>query len=94
MAKRMRADVLCQACTPHRRLNGLIDNAGINMMTTGDSRARVNGEITGGEDILPTPFLGSMGVFPRQSVGKVHVAMPLSQVPLVQRLDPGQMVLE
>ena len=72
MAKGMGADLLRQPCTAHRHLDGFVDDARVNMMATREARARVNGEIPGRKDILPAPFLGGSGVFPRQRMRKVH----------------------
>ena len=63
-------------------------------MATGDTGTRVYGDVPGGEDILPTPFFGSIRILPSQSMGQVDLAMPLRQVLLMQRLDPDQVVLE
>jgi hypothetical protein len=71
-----------------------IDDAGVDMMAPGDTGTRVYGEVPGGEDILPAPFLSGMRSLPRQRMGQVDLAIPLSQVLLMQRLDPGQVVLE
>jgi hypothetical protein len=92
--KGMGADVLRQTGTANRHLNGLVDDAGVDIMATGEARTRVNGEIPGRKDILTAPLLDGMGVFPSQSMREVCLAMPLSQVRLMQRLDPGQVVLE
>jgi hypothetical protein len=94
MAKGVSADLLGQAGTADGRLDGFVDDAGINMMATGDARTRVYGEIPGGQDILPAPFLGGIRILPSQSMGQVDLALTLSQVLLMQRLDPGQVVLE
>jgi hypothetical protein len=64
MTKGMCADLLRQTGTANRHFDGLVDDAGVNMMATGDARTRVNGEIPGRKDILPAPFLGGIGVFP------------------------------
>lgn len=64
------------------------------MMAASDDRAGVNREIPGRKDILPAPFLGGVGIFPRQGIGEVDRAVPPSQILLMQRLDPSQMVLE
>jgi hypothetical protein len=63
-------------------------------MATGDTGTRVYGDVPGREDILPALFLGGLGVFASQRMGEAGLAMPLSQVLLMQRLDPGQVVLE
>src|SRR5919106_6027734 len=94
MPKGMGADLLRQTGTADGHLDGLVDDTGVNVMATGDTRTRVDGNVPGGEDILPTPFLGGIRILPSQSMGQVDLAMPLSQVLLMQRLDPGQVVLE
>lgn len=90
----MGTDLLRQSGTTNRHLNRLVDDARVHMMTTGDIRTRVNREIPGGKDILPAPLLGELGVFMRQCVWEVYRATPLRQVPLMQRFDSGQVVLE
>src|SRR5918992_1235085 len=94
MPKSMGADVLRQTGTADGHLDGFVDDAGINVMATGDTRTRVDGNVPGGGDILPTPFLGGIRILPSQSMGQVDLAMPLRQVLLMQRLDPDQVVLE
>src|SRR5205823_11777476 len=94
MPKGIGADVLCQTGTANRHLDGFVDNAGVNMMATGDTGTRVDGNVPGGEDILPAPFLGGIRILPSQRMGQVDLAMPLRQILLMQRLDPGQVVLE
>jgi hypothetical protein len=81
MTKGMGADVLRQTGTANRHLEGLVDDAGVNMMAAGEARPRVNGEIPGRKDILPAPFLGGIGVFPSQSIREVHLPMPLEPGP-------------
>ena len=77
MTKGMGADMLRQAGPVDRHLDGLIDDAGVNMMAPGDARPRVNGEIPGGEDILSAPCLAGMWRLPSQRMGQVHLAIPL-----------------
>jgi hypothetical protein len=93
MTEGVRADLLGQPGAANRRLDGLVDNAGINVVATGDAGTRVNREIAGREDVLPAPLRGGR-VFPSQRMGEIHLAMPLSQVLLIERLDSSQMVLE
>lgn len=94
MAKGMCADVLREPGTANGHFDGFVDDAGINVMAAGHTRTRAYGQIPGGEHILPAPFLGGGGILPSQSMRQVHLAMPLSQILLMQRLDPGQVVLE
>ena len=90
----MCADLLREPGTANGHFNGFVDDAGINVMAAGHNRTRVYGQIPGGEHILPAPFLGGGRILPSQSMRQVHLAMPLSQILLMQRLDPGQVVLE
>ncbi len=94
MAKGVGTDGLRQPGTADGHLDGFVDDAGVNVMATGDTGTRVYGDVPGGEDILPTPFLGGMRSLPSQRMGQVDLAMPLSRILLMQRLDPGQVVLE
>jgi hypothetical protein len=75
-------------------LDGFVDDTGVHVMATGDASTRVYREMSGRKDILPAPFLGRMRILPRQGMGQVHRAMPWRQILLVQRPDPGQVVLE
>ena len=75
VAKGMGADVLRQTGPADRYLDGFVDDAGINMMTACDTRTRVYGEAPGGEDILPAPLLGGMGILPLQCMGQVDLAI-------------------
>jgi hypothetical protein len=88
------ADVLRQTGTANRHLGGVVDDAGGTIMATGHTRARVNGAMPGRKDLRPPPCLGGIGVFPGQRMGEVRLAMPLSRILLMQRPDPGQVVLE
>ena len=58
MTKRMGADLLRQPRAAHRRLDGLVDDAGVKMMTTREAGARINGERPGRKNVLPAPVLG------------------------------------
>jgi phytoene/squalene synthetase len=78
VAKCMGADVLRQTGTADRYLDGLVDDAGINMVTACDTGTRVYGEVPGGEDILPGPLLGGMGILPIQRMGQVDLTVPMS----------------
>jgi len=78
VAKVMGADVLRQSGPADRYLDGFVDDAGINMMTSCATRTRGDGEVPGGEDILPAPLLGGVGILPLQCVGQVDLAMALS----------------
>ena len=55
MAKGVGAEGVRQTGMVDRHLDGLVEEAGVNMMATGDARTRVNGEIPGRKDIEPEP---------------------------------------
>jgi hypothetical protein len=90
----MGADALRQTGRACRYLNGLINDAKVSMMAPGEASTRGNGEIPVRKDVLTAPFLGGIGVFPSQSKGQLEPRMPLRQGLLMQRLDPGKVVLE
>jgi hypothetical protein len=94
MTKGMGADGLRQTGTVDRHHDGLVDDTGVNMMATGDAGTRVYGDMPGGEDIRPAPGVAAMRRLASQRMGQVDLAMPLRQVLLRPRLDPGQVVLE
>jgi len=62
MAKGVGADGLRQSGTADRYLDGFVDDAGVNVMATGDTGTRVYGDVPGGKDILPAPFLGGIWI--------------------------------
>lgn len=74
--KCMCADSFGQPGFANRRLNGLIDDAGVDMMTPGYSATRINGKGSGWKDVLPAPFSGGMGIFPGQGMGQIAFAGP------------------
>src|SRR5215510_2099447 len=94
MAKGMGADLLRQPGPAHGDLDGLVDDAGVHMMATGDTRTRVDGEMPSREDILPAPFCCGLPIFPGQRLGQVDGSMALRQVLLMQGFDSGEVVLE
>ena len=56
--------------------------------------ARIDGEIVGGEDILPCPFAGCLGIFPVQGAGKINGAAAVGEVLLMEFFDPGEVRLQ
>ena len=94
MPKGMRADLLRQPGTAYRHLDGLVNDAGVNVLATGDTGTRVHGEIPGGEDILPAPFRRCQPILPFQRMGQGDGPIALRQILLMQGFDPGEVVLE
>jgi hypothetical protein len=60
MAKGVGADGLRQAGTSDGPLDGFVDDAGVHVMATGDTRTRVYGDVPSREDILPALFFGGV----------------------------------
>ena len=94
MTKSVGADGLGQAGAAHRHLDGFIDDARVHMMAAGDAGAGVDGHVAGGEDILPAPCGGRLGIFSLQRMRQIDRPMALGQILLVQRFDPGEVILE
>jgi hypothetical protein len=79
MAKCVGADGLRQTGTANGHLDGFVDDAGVNMMAMGDTGTRVDGEVSGGEDVLPAPFLGGMRRLPSQRIGQIDSPCPCAR---------------
>jgi hypothetical protein len=69
MAKGMGADGLRQTGTADGHRDGLIDDAGVHVLATGDTGTRIYGDVPGGEDLRPAPCLGGMRRLPNQRMG-------------------------
>ena len=78
--KRMCADSFCQPGFASSRLDGFINDTGINMVATSNTASRVYGKRTGGENVLPAPFSGGIGVFSSQGIGHLNFAIPIGQI--------------
>jgi hypothetical protein len=68
MATGVGADGLCQIGMVDGYLGGFIDDAGVDMIATCDPGMWAYGEIPGGEDVLPSPFLSGCGAFLTRSM--------------------------
>jgi hypothetical protein len=55
---------------------------------------RINGGIVSGEDILPSPLTGCVGIFPLQGARKIDGAAVVGEVLLMKFFDPGEVRLE
>ena len=77
-----------------RHANGVFD--GVLEIAFGDvmaaffAAARVEGELRGREDVLPSPFAGHFGIFSVQGGGQVNRAAAPRQVLLVSFFDAGE----
>jgi hypothetical protein len=94
MTKGVGADVFGQTGPAHRHLDRLVDDARVNMMATGDASTWIHGKMPRGKDILLASFFRGSRIFSRQRMRQVHLAIPLNHVLLMQRPDPGQVILE
>jgi hypothetical protein len=55
MAQGVSADGLRQTGTTDGYLDGFVDDAGVNVMATGDTGMRVDGDVPGGEEVVAGP---------------------------------------
>jgi hypothetical protein len=94
VAKGVGADGLRQTGTANGHLDGFVDDAGVHVVATGDTGTRIYGEIPGEEGILPALLLSGMRSLPIQRIGQVDLAMPPSRILVMQRRNPGQVILE
>ena len=62
----------------------LLQAAFVHVVAANGVAAGVDREPFGGEDILPAPLGGGMGIFAAQGVGQIDCAMTLGQVLVVQ----------
>ncbi len=60
-----------------------LHGAGADVVTTCDPAARVGREFGGGEDVLPDPLLGCLGIFACERVREIDRSVSLTQVTLV-----------
>jgi hypothetical protein len=70
MAKGVGADGLRQTGTADGHRDGVVDDAGVNIMATGDTGMRVYGDVPGGKDIRPAPCPGGIWILPSQRMGR------------------------
>ena len=73
---------------------GALDTFGVYVMSSGDSRSRVFGQLRRGKNILPTPFIRCLGIFPHKGEGQIHGPDHVSEVLLMNLLPPFQMSQE
>lgn len=64
------------------------------MMATDGTASRIDGKSRAGEDILPSPFRGRLGILTCQRVRHIHGAISLGQIRLVRALDRSKMLLQ
>ena len=62
MPKRVGTDVFGQARPVHACFDGLVDDAGINVVATRDARTRVHRQVAGGKQVLPTPHFAGLEI--------------------------------
>jgi len=87
-------DALVDPCLTGCFLNRLLQAALAHMMATDNARARVLGQLGGGEHILPDPFPIGITILSFQSVREVDRAMPSAQVFGMESFHAEQMLLK
>ena len=64
----MHTDPLGDACSFRGLLNLFLQGAGVKVMSPHSFAPGINGEISRGEDPLPSPFLSRIGIFSFQRI--------------------------
>lgn len=94
MAEGVAGDVFVDTGQACGLSDGLLEGAGVNVMTAGDAAAGVAGDSVGREDILPDPFLVGVGVFDIEGIRKIDCAVAIVQILPVDQPDPLEVFLE
>src|SRR5262245_52063531 len=94
MPKGVGTDVFGYARPLHAGFDGLVDNAGIDVVATRDARAWVYRQVSGGKQILPAPFFAGLRKFSRKCVRQVDLPVTPAQILLVEGFDFGEMILQ
>jgi len=84
VAKGVGGDVFADFGGQGSLAHGFLDAAFVEVMATDHAGTGVYGKAVGGEDVLPDPFAGGVGVFFGQGVGEVDGAVAGGQVGVVQ----------
>jgi hypothetical protein len=94
VAKGMRCDMLVDLSGVRGAAHGALQDRLIGMVAAHLFAARVDGESVGGEDILPEPLVGWVGLFAGQGEGQVDFSQPFGEVLLMQPADGAQVRLQ
>jgi len=90
----MGCDVFCHTRPAGSSFDFPANAAGVEMMAADLSGSRVSGTFRGGKNVLPNPFSGSIGVFPRQASVKPDGSITLRQCLLVSDFNRLQVALK
>ena len=75
-------------------LDCLLQTALIKVMAVYLTSARISRALCGGKNILPRPFVRSFGGGACEGIGKVHRAISLGEVAVMQQLDVLELLSE
>jgi hypothetical protein len=92
--KRMTARRLRDLARPNGVLDSVLQVSLRDMVPTCLAAPGIDGDFVGREDILPRPFTGRIRIFPVQGAGKINRAAAVSEVLLMEFLDPGEVRLQ
>ena len=92
MPKRVGTDFFGEARPPPACFDGLVDDAGIDVVAARDARAWIHRQLAGRKQVLPTPFFASLRKFPREPCmpragpPRMKMAFPLNKGGGAERL--------
>ena len=87
MPKRVGADFFGQARAVDACSDGLVDDAGIDVVAARDTGTWIHRQVAGGKQVLPTPLPARVRIFPRECVRQVDLPVAPAQILLVESLD-------
>ena len=82
---------------PARRtlcFDGLVDDAGIDVVAARDARTWIHRQLAGRKQVLPSPLLARVRIFPQECVRQVDLPVAPAQVLLVESFNLGEMILK
>jgi hypothetical protein len=94
MAEGVAADALGDFGQASRLSEGFLDAAGVERMTIGEGMPVFFFDVDGGEDVLPAPLLGFVGVLFGHGKRQGNLAVAASEIALMGLLDNAEVVLE
>ena len=94
MAESVAGNMLIYGCQPCGFFDCYLKGSPAEMVAPYEHGSGVDGDVLGGEDILPDPFGAGVGVFPIEGEGQVDLSASVLQILLVDHLDTLKVALE
>jgi hypothetical protein len=94
MAEGMAADVFGEMGAVGGEVDGPLEGGAAGVVPAADPGPRVGRDFSGGEDELPDPLAGGVGVFPLEGFGEIDGAKAGGQILLVEGADVGDVTSE